>query len=327
MEYQGVITGIGDKATNTNIIQPEYDAIINDFIIGKNTILQGLELNGNILSAGTCLLCGYRGIIEESITLDTLNYIYGEFTLGVEDTFKIVTSTTPKTENVDVREITTDGTYYLLLYVVDTELGNRIEYKLDSVLNVDGEEVKKFNYPKNAQYSTETENVLDNAVISETATTPTEIKTITNELGEEETVVATDLHLSQPNRVANTQYVHAQIDREVDYEETEIIIKNTAEMNVGTITLRRKAKYCIAELLITTPSYGHLLKNLTVPKGFYPIKDTISWFSSFYGTGGLDFESHEVEMIIKTNGEIEFTSRTVVTTFLGMFTNVGYECQ
>ena len=74
MEYQGIIAGIGDKSTNTNLIPPELDSAINNFIIGTNTIIQGLELKGDIengytLSAGVCIFNGVRGILENDITI------------------------------------------------------------------------------------------------------------------------------------------------------------------------------------------------------------------------------------------------------------------
>lgn len=143
MEYKGILTGIGD----TNVIEKEIDEIINSFIlsqsveientvypendaefydtvIGKNTIIKGLELNGNILSAGACLLCGYRGIIEESIEIKNIQqnkYIYGKFTIRLNpkklDAFEIIATDTKKEgSNVDVRSIPSAGVYYLTLY-------------------------------------------------------------------------------------------------------------------------------------------------------------------------------------------------------------------
>ena len=264
MEYQGIITGIGDKDLGKNLIQPEYDAVINDFIIGKNTILEGLVLNGKNLSAGACVLCGYRGIIEENKTLDTVAYVYGEFTLNSiyggsgEDDFNIVTSNQLLGGNVNPSQITSAGIYYLLLYV-------------NGVKQVDN-----YKYPKNSQYSVETENVLSGAVIAPTATTPTETKTITNELGEEETVIVTDLHLpnAHPKRVANTEYVHAQIEREVDYDDTVVNFVSSNGSVIGSLELKRKSKYVIGVATINDASLGG--GNLThsiwgvIPEKFRP---------------------------------------------------------
>ena len=266
MEYQGIITGIGDKELEQNLIKPEYDAIINDFIIGKNTILEGLVLNGKNLSAGTCILCGYRGIIEKSKELDTTAYVYGEFTLNSiyggsgEDDFNIVTSNIALNEieyKVNPTEITSAGTYYLLLYVNGVEQIDR-----------------EHSYPKNSQYSVETEYVGDNAVISETATTPTEVKTITNELGEEETVIVTDLHNEYPNRVANTEYVQVQINKEIDYDDFSGKVVDQNNRTIFEYKLVRKAKQIIGEIDFSNANsnayFNPIYGDLQIPEGFYP---------------------------------------------------------
>lgn len=49
-EYKGVITGIGDKLTGDNLIQPQLDAYWRDFVVGGNAILSGLELSKPMLS-------------------------------------------------------------------------------------------------------------------------------------------------------------------------------------------------------------------------------------------------------------------------------------
>ena len=274
---QGIITGIGDKDNLINVIQPEYDAIINDFIIGKNTILEGLQLNGKILSAGTCILCGYRGIIEENKTLDATAYVYGEFTLNFgsgEDSFNIVTSSTAKTTNVNPTEITSAGTYYLLLYV-------------NGASQID----REHQYPKNSQYSAETEKVLDFAVISETATTPTDI----NELDE----IITDLHISQPNRVANTEYVHAQIDREIDYLKQQGDIYNSSNQKCGTYIFERKSKYVVGKVEFDLSVQSGVI-TAVLEEGLRPTEDVI--FVTVVNVQGNKFRSI---IKIKTSGVFE----------------------
>ena len=274
---QGIITGIGDKDNLINVIQPEYDAIINDFIIGKNTILEGLQLNGKILSAGTCILCGYRGIIEENKTLDATAYVYGEFTLNFgsgEDNFNIVTSSTAKTTNVNPTEITSAGTYYLLLYV-------------NGASQID----REHQYPKNSQYSAETEKVLDFAVISETATTPTDI----NELDE----IITDLHISQPNRVANTEYVHAQIDREIDYLKQQGDIYNSSNQKCGTYIFERKSKYVVGKVEFDLSVQSGVI-TAVLEEGLRPTEDVI--FVTVVNVQGNKFRSI---IKIKTSGVFE----------------------
>ena len=306
MSNQGIITGIGDKQLGKNLIKPEYDAVINDFIIGKNTILEGLELNGNNLSAGTCILCGYRGIIEESKELDTTAYVYGEFILNfdteIEDSFNIVTSTSAITTNVNPTEITSAGTYYLLLYV-----------------NGIGKIDREHKYPLNSQYSAETEKVLDNAVISPTATTPTDI----NELGE----VITDLHLSQPNRVANTEYVHAQIDKEIDYDSFSGVVKDNNGHKVFTYTLYRKSKYVVGKVVFDReglyPSFSS--GDITIPKSFAPINEVIfmGFASQYCYPSSYKIDTSGVISYFKGSASLEFTDMEGLTKTI----SIGYQCQ
>ena len=321
---EGIITGIGDKELGKNLIKPEYDAVINDFIIGKNTILEGLVLNGKNLSAGTCILCGYRGIIDTPKELDTTAYVYGEFTLNSiyggngEDDFNIVTSNTALNEIefiVNPTEITSAGTYYLLLYENGVEQIDR-----------------EHSYPKYSQQSAETDYVGDNVVISETATTPTEVKTITNELGEQETIIATDLHNEYPNRVANTEYVHAQIEREVGYDETQGELKFDNGVTVGNFTLRRKSRYVIGKAHIETSFsnggdvyQGVVLGN--IPENFRPLNDVnfcvFMRFTDAGSTGVL------LLLQIQTNGNIVASQYmgTVNSSNDAIYCTFGYQCQ
>ena len=336
MEYQGIITGIGNKESGQNLIKPKYDAVINDFIIGKNTILEGLVLNGKNLSAGTCILCGYRGIINTPNELDTTAYVYGEFTLNfdteIEDSFNIVTSTTALTKNVNPTEITSAGTYYLLLY----ENGNK------QVDIINGKQVGE--YPLNSYYSVETKNVLSGATISPMATTPTETKTITNELGEEETVVATDLHLTHPNRVANTEYVHAQIEKEVDYEQHKIDITATftgvsSPVTIGTILLERKAKFCIGHIsfdltnvtpAMLSPDYNPKINWGKVGSKFIP-NNSVGWWLSIASKATAVLVSKDFYLTIDSNGNIteknSYYNGSISQDAYCWEYDIGYQCQ
>ena len=299
---EGIITGIGDKELGKNLIKPEYDAVINDFIIGKNTILEGLVLNGKNLSAGTCVLCGYRGIIDTPKELDTTAYVYGEFTLNSiyggsgEDGFNIVTSTSALTTNVNPTEITSAGTYYLLLYISGVEQIDR-----------------EHSYPKNSQYSVETDYVGDNAVISETATTPTEL----NELGE----IETDLHLSQPNRVANTEYVHAQIERNIDYNNYEGNVYNNRNELLFSYKLYRKCKFVIGEITHNSSSLSVAIGTYDkIPVGFLPTQ-TVYFGCILYATLPTScILSISNEGVIKVESSATSNFSTSKSTF-------GYQCQ
>lgn len=81
--YQGIIAGIGDKETNTNVIVPQFDAAIRNFIMGKNCILDGFALIGDTLTAGSCIAEGYVGYIEEPIKFDKVpEKVYGIFSVN-----------------------------------------------------------------------------------------------------------------------------------------------------------------------------------------------------------------------------------------------------
>ena len=223
MEKLGIITGIGNEIT------PEIDAVINDFIVGKNTILKGLELNGNILSAGTCILCGYRGTLENSQTVDG-NYVYGKFVIGVNETdsFSIITSSnsTEPTDGINnPTSITSAGTYYLRLYA-------------NGVSKVDSER-----YPEQAYISDRAIELIENGTIDSTATT--------------DTAPVND----NSSRVANTEYVHKQIVAEIDPEERTYVYEyNNAStyINKAEMTLVRRARLCVIKVqaIKTTTTYS-----------------------------------------------------------------------
>ena len=207
MEKQGIITGIGNEIT------PEIDAVINEYIVGKNTILKGLELNGNILSAGTCILCGYRGTLENSQTVDG-NYVYGKFVIGVNeiDSFSIITSsnsTEPTDGIINPTSITSAGTYYLRLYA-------------NGASQVDSER-----YPKQADTSDRARDLIAGGTIDSTATT--------------DTAPVND----NSRRVATTEYVHNQIVAEIDYQIESISINATNGRSkiIGALVLKNKANY------------------------------------------------------------------------------------
>ena len=318
MEYQGIITGIGDKEQNKNLIKPEYDAALNDFIIGKNTILEGLVLNGKNISAGTCILCGYRGIIDMPKELDNTTYVYGKFTLNSiyggsgEDDFDIVGTSTELTANVNPTEITSAGTYYLLLYANGVEQIDR-----------------EHSYPKYSQQSAETDYVGDNVVISETATTPTE----TNELGE----IETDLHLSQPNRVANTEYVHNQIEEEIDYDMLTMnfvaSLLDDISTNIGTITIERKAKYCVGNIDIDSSKIspamlasdgGYTFYGEKDLDGFIPVNDIV--FTIILSATAIT-SARRICVMETKNGKIKLKSSISASGSGVVGTSFGYQCQ
>ena len=297
---QGIITGIGNEIT------PEIDAVINDFIVGKNTILKGLELNGNILSAGTCILCGYRGTLENSQTVDG-NYVYGKFVIGVNETdsFSIITSsnsTEPTDGIINPTSITSAGTYYLRLYA-------------NGASQVDSER-----YPKQADTSDSARDLIAGGTIDSTATTET---------------ASVNTHNTQPNRVANTEYVHNQIVKEIDYKESGTFNLTWtypfgATQTYGTMSIKRRAKFCIATINFTRDvgTYGDtLVFEQTIPNGFIPKEPVIVSIAT-------DKDSQEVGQIelynqirlinIPLTYGVDDSSQGVA--YKGTY-QIGYECE
>jgi hypothetical protein len=227
MEKQGIITGIG------NTITPEIDAVINDFIVGENAIIKGLDWVRDILNAGMCQLCGYRGVLKQTITTtETDKYVYGVFVLHFneqrEDEFYIETTSTAKTTNVNPTSITSAGTYYLLLYTNKTTT------------------LPTYKYPKQAHTSERARNLIAGGTIYSTATT--------------DTAPVND----NSNRVANTEYVHNQIAAEIDAEERTYVYEyNNAStyINKAEMTLVRRARLCVikGKAITTTTTYSSII--------------------------------------------------------------------
>ena len=234
MEKQGIITGIGNEIT------PEIDAVINEYIVGKNTILKGLELNGNILSAGTCILCGYRGTLENSQPVAG-NYVYGKFVIGVNETdsFSIITSSNsaePTDGIINPTSITSAGTYYLRLYA-------------NGASQVDSER-----YPKQAYISERARHLIAGGIIYSTATT--------------DTAPVND----NSKRVANTEYVQKQIVEELGYEKQVVDISMNG---VGyNLTFEKRARYCLISYNISAQRGQPPKTEFKVPRGFEPANNS-----------------------------------------------------
>lgn len=297
MAYQGIITGIGEN----NKITPEIDAYINNFVIGKNTILDGLILDTNklTLSKGACVLCGYRGIIEEDIKFnpnDPIVWIYGKFTLNFgngEDEFEIYTTTTQLTTNVNPSQITEAGTYYLLLY----NDYNNISEDLES----------GYPFPKNAQNSVETESVLNGATIG------SEVEGVTQDVNDISTKIAT------------TEFAHLKIEKEIGYDVYNGNFVDSNGNTIGTYTLKRKSKYVIGTARINTQALnGSLLGILaTLPSGFKP--NSPFYFGMYVRVGDV---ANVAIMSCDTDGNIKQTDYGAGTLVVyDITTTFGYQCQ
>lgn len=240
------IAGVGEKYFSKNLISPQFDAKIRQFIIGLDCIIDGLNMpqTGNTLSAGTCFAKGYVGELKNQITITgSYNYVYGVFKVkfgnGVDE-FYIETSTTEITTKEDI--LHEAGVYYLLLY------------KKEGLVN------KLQLLSKNPQFAVQAQTT----------------EQVTGTLGKGVTAVTPETN-NNSKLVATTEFVQKQIEADINFEETEIKGNNL------TFKLKRKAKYVTGTVSTdytssTPPSFS--LSNL-LPEGFRP-KDRIK-FVFFYG--------------------------------------------
>ena len=308
MTKQGIITGIG------NTITPQIDAVLNDFIVGRNAIISGLSLTNGTLTAGMCQLCGYRGVLEQSVPVSD-NYIFGKFVINFgngEDTFSIFTSSTEPTDGIiNPTSITTNGTYYLRLYT---------NGMMDNSLVSD--------YPYSANTSERSMQLIANGIILSTATTPTEKDDKGN--------VVVDLHNSQPARVANTEYVHNQIVEELNEGTITFDLVGAdgygGTKTYGTMSIQRRAKYCIATLTFSQDIavYRGTLSLGNMPNGYIPNKTVLSSIGvSYYDnlkTGQIKLDNAITLVNIPYDGDNESTSYLRGYVSKGTY-QIGYECQ
>lgn len=259
MEQQGIITGID------NIITPEIDAVIYEYIINRNAIIDGLSLyrkddSGYALTAGTCIFDGYRGVLEQNIDITDGAYLYAKFVLNFDDTkkdeFYIVTS--------DLEINTTDfvngaGEYYMLLYA---EWGQSLNPQA-SVSNVKypyiSEYSEKTRYLTTVIYPDGTEHL---PIIGATATTPT---------------ADVNAHIDNPYRVANTEYVHNQIQEELAISSVEVPIyesKGEDTNQLGSLTLFRRGQVVWGTATVGYSKYMQPTITFTLPEGYIPTEDT-----------------------------------------------------
>lgn len=269
-QYNGVMAGIGDLENNINVINPEFDARVNNFIIGANGVIEGLEISGNILSAGMCIAKGYRGSIDTDITLDTTSYIYGVFKVyhdpEILDEFYIQTSSTPldtaKTGNSFGDDIVHNaGTYYL---------------RLNTMLS----------YPENAVNS---EN--------------TDVLNYGGTIGDGTTAVTQAVN-DNSDKVATTKFVHDLLDEEVNYTEDTIYAHYNSQQ-YATIKLSKKGGYVLAETVgnfVNNTSQSAVSID-TIPAEFRPINDYAYLLLPYAYTLGVGGYSYGVDIYrVNTDG-------------------------
>lgn len=292
--YKGIVAGIGNKQEDINVIQPEFDAIIRNFIIGQDCILDGLELKGNVLTAGSCIGKGFPGFFPKDTTIDNSDgYIYAAFRTHrnslIADDFSIVTypfDIDAETSNEDI--LHKAGVYYFLLY----EKGKKVVKSL---------------YPKNALSSDYTSHINDNGTIGQNVTAYT--------YGIND----------NSDKVSTTKYVYNQIKEELAESEYEAITTDNFGQN-GYKVIRR-AKYCIIEIYTAIAGRSNIEGILnTLPEGFRPRQNTtIAQLSSRQlGT------TNEGTIVINTEGNIILSGNAFITTGDYLKTNIftgGYIAQ
>lgn len=205
MQVQGIITGIGDRENNINVITPQVDAAVRHHILGHYEIIDGLNIvteNGvPVLKKGSCVLCGYQGTLTQDIQLDPTvdKYIYGRFRIyfseNINDSFSVlVVNYNASGSTVDPTVINNEFNDYLLrLYTYNDSLG---EYVISSHLDT----ALDFQYLKKV-YSADMAEVLQNG-----GTIASNVTATTQSINDNSTKVAT------------TEYVHNQIEEEIGRE-------------------------------------------------------------------------------------------------------------
>lgn len=246
MEYEGVISGIGDKETSKNLISPYMDAAVYDFIInhepdgGYTDIIRidGFEIDteNKILTGGTLCYRGFRGVIDTSMPLENAERIYAVFDT-IENEFSIL-MTNEYYDNANTDILATPNKYYLILYL----------YGGDGNYNP---QFLPYNYPINSYNC-------DYA------------------LTVKETVGADATGTTQPvndnsTKIATTEYVKNQIDEDINYGEA-IIDMTISGQKFGEIKLKRKSKIVTGQIIFTQDQYtgGGAGIIFQIPDGFLP---------------------------------------------------------
>lgn len=287
-EFQGIVAGIGDAVTGTNLIPPEMDAALYDFIIGRpKCIIDGLEWNGSTLSPGTCVCNGYRGMLDEAVSLSENTYIYGKFELhgDTDDKFVIIGSNVALTSS-------TLGNDYVTIKRGSTQTVDRYDY------------ISAAEYAEESLVATER---LENGVTAE-----------------DQSVNDNSSH------VANTRYVHNQIEEEINYGTTTVNLR-TATRTIGSIVLTRKSNLVVASVTLTGESINTENIQFTVPQGYRPNKNVsfvmcIKYVDSWQNGPYMTFVLMELNTLGNASIKHDSTGNWVDTFWVDEYANytIGY---
>lgn len=277
-QYNGIIAGIGDLENGINVINPQFDARVNNFIIGANGVIEGLEISGNILSAGMCVAQGYRGSIDTDITLDITTYVYGVFKVyhdpEILDEFYIQTSSTPLDSGSTGNSFGDDilyeaGTYYL-------RLNNRLQYPINAV---NSENTDEINY--------------------------------SGKIGNGTTAVTQAVN-DNSDKVATTKFVHDLLDEEVNYTE-DTIYAHYNSRQYATIKLTKKAGYVIAEVIgdFINNTNANAVTIDNIPTEFLPINGYAYLILPFAYSGGTNYNVGIDMYAINSNGTTTYINQGI----------------
>lgn len=255
-DVKNVVGGTYNSATNT--IAWETNGVSTIYVINDSTVTYGSlsttisyvasSLTADSLTSGACLACGYVGYFPNTIPTNA-NLIYGRFVIkhsNGPDEFYIMTSDTEVNHQDDI--LNEPGEYWLLLYK-------------DGILNSN-----LLHYPAKSVHSDKSDVLLEGGTISA------------------DCVAVTQKVDDNSDRVATTQYVANQIEKDINYAKTNLVYvigtrgQNLGTYNAATIYLERKAKKVYAKIVWNTGSMVELntLISYTIqplPTGFIPIED------------------------------------------------------
>ena len=262
---KGVMAGIGDMLNDVNVIEPGFDARVYRYIIGKDCIIEGLEMSGNTLSAGICIGQGYRGYLPTSCEIGTIyDYIYAHFKVhhdrDIEDEFWIECTKSSTVVQNDI--LHNAGDYWLLLY---QKVNGKWQKRIDDI-----------KYPLRSQHSDDTMRVVEHGVLENGVTA------VTQEVGD------------KTDKVATTEFVQNQIKKDINFDNYEAIIKANNQ-NVAKINLSRKSKYVVGIYNQTVkPEIPGFITfdnfDIEIPDGYLPVNDIYlptSFVTKYYGTDEL----------------------------------------
>lgn len=253
---QGIVAGTSIDGSNK--IEPQFDALVYDFIINKDGHTLSFSTSGTtIIANGFAIADGVRGFFEnDQITIAANGYLYVKFTTHhdetVADTVELEWSATALTETHD-------------------NIGSVAGIYRMKVLTVVSGEATVNNHIENIKDTDEAETVTDTIAENATGTTP---ETTDNS-----------------TKVATTEFVNNVITKKFNEFKTAEATTNV-QMTVSTNSLIKQAKTVIFDFAGSVLTYGGVQAGtvlITLPEGFRPSQQIAigdSGYRDFINTDG-----------------------------------------